>query len=111
MFPYQPLQQRSVGVSVNTPQATVGIPKTLMYSVPAQMMAVQYADEQGGVHTAVVLRVGNAWYMPPNAEQWAGALRPLAPWLARLCEDRLTPASSEVPQTDSVDLFTATAGK
>jgi len=105
----QATSPRQVGVLNSNPERMTGTPKTITHFVPAQMAAVQYVDEQGAVHATVLMKVGNMWYMPPNAEQWAGALKPLASWLAKLCEEQVDLQKPSVPKEDVVDLFASQA--
>lgn len=97
---------RPTGVLTQNPERTTGAPKTITHFVPCQMVALQYMDANGTAHEAVVLKVGNKWYLPPNSETWFGGLRELAPWLVKQCEEQLsTQTATAVPKTDSVDLF------
>ena len=106
-----PTSHRPAGVLTNSPERVAGTPKTLSHFAPCQMAAVQYTDEQGTVHTTVFMKVGTTWYMPPNAEAWAGALKPLAPWLSKLCEAQAALQKPEVPKEDAVNLFGASESK
>lgn len=72
----------------------------------AEMFAVRFGDEQGHAHTVVVMKAGNQWYMPPNAEEWSRALKPLAPWLAKDLEQQLAHPDT-TPPTDTVDVLGA----
>lgn len=59
-----------------------GPPKTVKHAARCEFVAVEYYDVNGKSHTDVFLRAGDAYYQPPNSEQWAGALRPTTKWLA-----------------------------
>ena len=74
-----------------------------------EMYAIQFGDENGQAHQVVVMRAGNEWYMPPNAEQWAQSLKPLAPWLVKELAGQLEAAAQAAPKEDTVDVLSAEA--
>lgn len=85
-------------------------PKTLTHIAPAQMYGIEYGDTEGQAHTLVVVRIGNQWFMPPNAEQWASQLQPIAKWLSEQLESQLKAVTdTSVPKADAVDIFGAPA--
>ena len=104
---FNPPSPRQAGVLTQRPDQNItGNPKTLVHFAPAEMVAVQYIDENGTARATVVLKVGNAWYMPPNSEQWSSNLRPLAGWLEKQCEAQVSARqTAEVPTSDGVNLF------
>jgi len=100
---------RPVGVVIPNAQRpqTRGEPRTVSHAVPCSMVAVQYYDEDGTEHRSVLLRVANKLYVPPNSENWAGALKESAGWLAKGVEGLISD-SGTVPTADSVDVLKPT---
>lgn len=80
-------------------------PKTVLQTVPAQMVAVQYADENGDLHNTVLLRVGKSVYHTPNGEEWASRLKPAAGWLADHVISEVDSESVPLPTEDKVDVM------
>ncbi len=101
---------KQVGVTVPDSQLAPerGPERTVLHAVVGEMVAVQYSDEQGRVRSAVLFKAGDRYYMPPNAEQWAGSLRECSDWLTRGVEAKVvSQKSSEAPKQDSVDVIAA----
>lgn len=81
--------------------------KRVTHCAEVKFYAVRYGSEDGTAHTAVLMKAGDAWYMPPNAEPWSQSLKPLAPWLAKQLSDQITSQSAPTPKEDSVDVLAA----
>jgi hypothetical protein len=81
-----------------------GAPKSVVHVVPAEMVAVQYADENGDLHNTMLVKVGNQVYHAPNGEQWARQLRPAATWLADHVNKEIDSHAAPIPD-DAVDVF------
>jgi hypothetical protein len=98
---------RQVGVLTTAGQPTENAPaKKMTHVSEAKMYAVRYGDEKGVAHTVMLVKAGNQWYMPPNAEQWSQQLRPVAKWLEeQLTEAVKAEAAAVVPKTDTVDVI------
>lgn len=78
--------------------------QTLLAAVPGQFYAVMFGDKDGNAVRCLVLRVGDQWYMPPGSTEYAGALRPLAPWLEKQLVAQAG-SSGPLPSQDSVDVL------
>jgi hypothetical protein len=75
------------------------------------MVATQYVDG-GRTHEAVLLKVGGKIYYPPNAEQWAAALKEVSPWMFKGIQDKLNLGSNaNVPKSDVVDVAASAISK
>lgn len=101
------LNDRGVTRSNSEPIQRVG-PRSLANCAPMQMYGIQYGDASGKLHVAVVVKIGDQWYMPPNAEAWAGQLQPLTPWLTKLLEAdtaKKEVKDTSVPKMDSVNIM------
>jgi len=101
-------QGRQVGVRVAdsqlSPKAEDTVrDKTVLYAVRCEMVASRWA-ENGKTHDGVLLKVGEDIYYPPNAEQWAAALREVMPWLAKAINAKLAPEMTDAPKEDTVDV-------
>ena len=80
-------------------------PKKLTHVQKAEMFAIRYGDDNGTAHMLTVVKIGDQWYMPPNAEVWSTQLRPLAPWLIKQLSEKVEPEAA--PKKDSVDVLGA----
>lgn len=80
-------------------------PKTVLHVAPAQMVAVQYADEHGKKHNTVLLKVGDTVYHAPDGERWASGLKQAAGWLASAVTAEVDSNSVSVPNNDKVDIY------
>ena len=85
-----------------------GAPRTVTNFVEARTFAVEYVDDAGNKHVTLAMRIGGRWHLPPNGENYAATLRPLAndSWLAKAFESRLGDAvPATVPAEDVVDVI------
>jgi len=98
---------RQVGVLPSGGAKDSGEPKSLTHVVKAEMFGIRYADEQGQAHTVTVIQIGDQWYMPPNAEQWSKALKPLAPWLGEKLTAAAAAAKDTTPREDTINVLAA----
>lgn len=80
-------------------------PKTVLHIAPAQMVAVQYADEHGKKHNTVLLKVGDTVYHAPDGERWAAGLKQASGWLANAVIAEIDSGSVSVPDKDNVDIY------
>lgn len=98
---------RQVGVTVSAAQRSAGQgqPNTLTNMVPAQMHAIQYADDAGLLHNEFVLVVGDMVYLFNNGEAFAASVRPAAPWLSKKVLANAAPATWTLPKDDAVTIF------
>jgi len=46
--------------------------------------------------------------MPPNSDQWASQLRPIASWLSEQLEERIKQEKVDIPKEDVVDIMPTT---
>lgn len=101
--------QRPAGVMKNAPEQQSAPAQSVAHAMPAQFFAVQYGDAQGVQHAALLLKVGETWYMPPEAEKYAASLRPCAKWLAdkltRMVGTAPTSATQGLPTEDPVQVI------
>jgi hypothetical protein len=67
------------------------------------MVGLAYVDDAGQSHTTIALKIGARWYLAPNGEAWAAALKPLKPesWLAQALEKKANPP----PKPEPLDLL------
>jgi len=96
---------KQVGVLTTAGQVAEKAPaKKMTHVAEAKMYAVRYGDEKGDAHTVMLVKAGNQWYMPPNAEQWSQQLRPVAKWLEEQLADAVK-AETAAPKSDTVDVL------
>lgn len=105
---------RKVGVGIPDGQRVQrgdGI-NILQHFVPTEMFAIQYCDESGNEHKTVVMRIAGQWYLPPNGEAWAQALKPLKSdtWLAKQLSESFGAHAAPLPRADAVDILPGKVG-
>lgn len=105
---------RSVGVGIPLGQLSPGTgqPRTVTGFMEMKNVAVEYVDDAGNKHRTVALLDANGtWYIPPNGENFAATLRPLAPntWLAQKLTECLQRATATdkgtVPAEDAAEIL------
>jgi hypothetical protein len=84
-------------------------PKKITHFAKVETFAVRYGDDGGTAHTVLLLKAGEQWYMPPNAEPYAQALKPIAPWLAKQLTEHLASMNAPAPKPDTLDVMGAEA--
>lgn len=110
----QPTGRRQLGVQVTTDYsgasnaAASGQPQTLINLARAEFHGVEYIDVTGRKIVTVIVKIGNVWYMPPNSDQWASQLRPIASWLSEQLEERIKQEKVDIPKEDVVDIMPTT---
>lgn len=85
-------------------------PGKVLSVVPLEAVGVRYAREDGRVIREVWYRAGNDFYIPPQAEQFAQALKEVKPSYAKQAAamlESLHGSSSDVPVEDTVDVVSA----
>jgi hypothetical protein len=97
---------RQVGVLKSGGEVDQAAPKTMTHVAKAEMYAVRFGDEKGQAHTVMLVKAGDQWYMPPNAEQWSKDLKPIAPWLADQLS-KATATSDATSREDTVNVLSA----
>jgi len=108
---------RSVGVGIPMGQLSPGTgqPRSVTGYMEMKNVAIEYVDDAGNKHrTVALLDSSGTWYLPPNGENFAATLKPLAPntWLAqalskiqeKLKADAAPVDPKDIPATDSVDI-------
>jgi hypothetical protein len=105
-------QLRPKGVRVvDGPDTGLGPPQKLIGVTEAKFVVVGFYDERGAERTMVVMQVGERYYAPPNAIEWAQKLRPVSRWLAdQMKRQKLERAPVDVPDTDAVDVVESGSG-
>lgn len=98
---------RQIGVRTPDNYSTEQLPtRTLVHCIPLQMYGIAYGDDSGKAHISIAMKMGDEWYMPPNAEEWAGKVKPLASWLGKQCEAKsIATKDVSVPKSDTVDVM------
>lgn len=109
---------RSVGVGIPTGQLSPGQgqPRTITGFMRLEEYALEFVDDQGTKHRTIAMRDANGtWYLPPNGENFAATLRPLAEgtWLsqelARVREkqqaDAVPTDPKDVPAEDAAEII------
>lgn len=104
-----PRPTRHVGVAVpdEAPAAVSSGIRKIQTLTPFEQYACVYTDGDGVEHRTVVVRVNGGWFLVPNAEQWAQALRELPPthWLGRALRDAHVAQHAPIPARDTVDIL------
>jgi hypothetical protein len=99
------MADRGVRATTRREMAPANVPNnSLLHLVPMEQFAIQYVDGGGDLRTGVVVKVGNAYYVPENSEQWTNGLKPAADWLRDIVKARLE-SKEAVPSSDGVDLM------
>lgn len=99
------MADRGVRATPRREMAPANVPNnSLLHLVPMEQFAIQYVDGDGQVRTGVVVKVGNAYYIPENAESWTNNLKPATDWLRDIVKARLE-SKEAVPSSDAVDLM------
>jgi hypothetical protein len=110
MFNQSGMKSGSAVQSASQPREAAPSKKVTHVS-EAKFYAVRYGDDRGEAHTAVLMRIGGKWYMPPNAEQWSLAVKPLAPWLEKQLGDHVSALAAPATKEDTVDVLSAEGSK
>lgn len=76
---------------------------TLTHLIPMEQFAIQYVDGEGQLRKSVIVKVGEDYYVPENAETWSNNIKLAADWLRDIIKARLA-AKGAVPSSDSVDV-------
>jgi hypothetical protein len=107
-----PLNSRPAGVLVPENVSTEQAPQQKLVSFEEiKTYGIMFGDAEGRKHVGIAVYSGGRWYMPPNGEPWAQALRPAAEWLAkqlevnRLAVSEAAPDAGDVPKEDVVDVM------
>ncbi len=101
---------RSQGVAVPRGQlrgTERGEPNRIRNLAPATLLAVEYTDGQGNIIKEFWYQVGDQVYQPPNAEQFAGQLKPVKEMYASQVRTRMlsqTATTDDLPKDDDVDI-------
>ncbi len=82
------LRPQGVLVTAGQRETTKGTPLSVTGCAVGEMVLIEYFDAQGMGHNVVVMRFGNKFFMPPNAESWTRDCKPLSPWLQKALEDK-----------------------
>lgn len=86
-------------------EADQGPPGKLANIAEARFFGIKFYDNEGRAQTAIVMEFGDQYYMPPNAIEWANALRPCTKQLSEQIRARLEPPrKAEVSSTDAVEV-------
>lgn len=106
---------RQVGVRVSDGQISpkaeeTARDKTVLYALRCDMIAARWV-ENGKVHDGVLLKMGDSVYYPPNAEQWAAALREVMPWLMKGINDKMASEVVDAPKEDTVDVVASSVAQ
>lgn len=94
---------RQVGVRTPENQSTEAAPaQTLVNFQEMKTYAISFGDARGRSQVAVVAKIGDIWYMPPNGESWAAELRPVSAWLVKQLEEKHAASnpSNDMPRTE-----------
>ena len=99
-------------VGVVTPQDQTreegrGEPGKVYNVVPAEMVAVRYADETGKFIREFWYKVGDVFYQPPQSEQFAANVRTVKDSYTEQANALLSALlgdDSDLPSTDAVDV-------
>jgi hypothetical protein len=86
-----------------------GEPNKVYAAVPATMVAVQYADGSGNLIKEFWYKVGDQYYIPPQAEQFASQLRSVKEGHAAQVNNLLAAYHSDpndIPEQDPVNVVT-----
>lgn len=108
---------RSQGVVVPQSQKRSekkGEPNKVYAAVPAELVAVQYADAQGNLIKEFWYKVGDQYYIPPQAEHFASQLRSVKEGHANQVDNLLATYHSDpndIPDSDPVDVATSKAAE
>ena len=89
-------------------------PNKLLDIIPGEMFAVRYADGTGKVIREFWYKVGNTFYQPPGAEQFAGQLREVKETFVKQANTKLAQMDldpNDVPQSDAVDVVAQQTAK
>jgi hypothetical protein len=100
---------RSIGVGIPTGQLSPGTgqPRTITGFMELKNVAIEYVDDAGNKHrTIAMLDAHGQWYLPPNGENFAATLRPLAAgtWLAKALSETLNKSRAAAETTDPADV-------
>jgi len=108
--------QRAVGVTVPQgqnqvadAQKTKDTPRQLLSISELKTYAIQYTDDTGTVHVGLCHKLGEAIYIHPHDEQWAGSVRQAAGWLAKSVSEKIAlheqlQVADSQPEKPPVDL-------
>lgn len=104
-----PSNPRAAGVqhAATDIQSNFTNPKTVVNVHEMKTYAVKYGDDDGKIHTTVVSRLGDDFYLAPNGEEWTAKLRKAAPWLIEQILASVGKASDKTesfPSADVVDV-------
>jgi hypothetical protein len=89
-------------------------PGKVLSVVPLEAVGVRYAREDGRVIREVWYRAGEDFYIPPQAEQFAQALKEVKPRYAKQAAallSSLQDPSVSAPVEDTVDVVSAETAK
>jgi hypothetical protein len=80
-------------------------PRKIINAVVAQLVAVEYTDGHGTHIKEFWYKVGDTYYCPPAAEEFANNIKPVLPVYAAQLNERLNQGHSlGLPAEDSVDV-------
>lgn len=82
-------------------------PNRIINLAPAVLYAVEYTNGHGVHIKEFWYKVGDQFYMPPNAEQFASQLKPVKKMYADQVRTRLlsqSAATTDLPKEDDVDI-------
>lgn len=101
---------RQQGVTIPKGQLNAGLekgpPNTISHANVVEQVALQWYDENGTAHPDVWLRIGGQYYIPPNSEEWAAALKPVKETFILQLEAMLSDQVDKdvAPTKDAVDI-------
>lgn len=99
--------QGSRGVTAPANQgrpANEGPANTVIAVAKCEFVVVEYFDTEGRRQKDTLLKVGDAYYTPPNSQAWAQSLQSVRPWLQDGVRQKL-PVEGPVTVKDSVDIL------
>ena len=109
MMPTGPTHPRMRGVGhAPIPAQGNGAPRTVTAVVPMEQFAIFYNDENGTPRANVLVKVGDALYLPPNGVEWAANLKPAAEWLKKAALPKIGNTEGKadpLPKNDAVDVM------
>ena len=98
---------RGAGVRTTKPveRAPAHIPPLSVLNVaPLEQFVVRYVDGDGNIKTTIVVKLGETYYEPANAQTWSDSCRPVNDWLGKILLAR-DGAKGAVPKDDGVDVM------